>query len=91
MTRKILRNRFNILLAEKAYREGRKSIPEREITEATGLAPSTVNRVANNVITMYDNRVIIALCEYFNCTPGDLLVLEEIEESSEEQSSLQAV
>jgi len=82
MKRQILRNRFSVLLAEKAYREGKASIPRSDVVKKTGLAKTTVDRIAHNAVSMYDNKVVIAICNYLGCTPGDLLVIEEVEESN---------
>lgn len=85
---KRLRNRFNVLLAEKAFRDGRSSIPRREVVEKTGLVKTTVDRFANNDVTMYDNRVLLLICEYLECTPGDILVIEEFEALDSQPSLL---
>lgn len=69
-------NRFRILLAEKATRE-QHSIAINDVQRETGIAWSTLNSWANNQVTRYDAPVIQALCEYFNCQVGDLLVLEK--------------
>jgi DNA-binding Xre family transcriptional regulator len=44
------------------------------------LAKATVDRIANNSITMYDQDTVLKLCEYLECTPGELLVIEEIDD-----------
>lgn len=72
MTGKIA-NRFRVLLAEKATRE-QHSIAINDVQRETGIAWSTLNSWANNQVTRYDAPVIQALCEYFNCQVGDLLV-----------------
>ena len=82
MSKKRIRNRFSLLLAEKAYREGKSRISQRDVAKATGLAKATVDRIANNSVSMYDTRVMLAICEYLGCQPGDLLVIEEVEESN---------
>lgn len=68
-------NRFRILLAEKATRE-QHSIAINDVKRETGIAWSTLNSWANNHVTRYDAPVILALCEYFDCQVGDILVLE---------------
>jgi putative transcriptional regulator len=45
----------------------------------TGIAWSTLNAWANNQVTRYDAPVIKALCEYFSCQVGDLIVFEHEE------------
>lgn len=69
-------NRFRILLAEKATRE-HHSIAINDVQRETGLAWSTLNSWANNTVTRYDAPVIGALCEYFDCQVGDLLIYEK--------------
>ncbi len=75
MTGKIA-NRFRILLAEKATRE-QHNIAINDVQRETGIAWSTLNSWANNQVTRYDAPVIRALCDYFNCQVGDLLVYEK--------------
>jgi len=71
-------NRFRVLLAQKATREQR-NIALKEVGRKTGLAWSTLNAWANNQVTRYDAPVIKALCEYFDCEVGDLIVIERNE------------
>jgi DNA-binding Xre family transcriptional regulator len=78
-TKRIM-NKFNLLLAEKAYREGVAKIPRDDVITKTGLAKTTVDRIARQEVTMYANHVVIAMCEYFGCEIGDFLAIEEIEE-----------
>lgn len=75
MTGKIA-NRFRILLAEKATKE-QHSIAINDVQRETGVAWSTLNSWANNQVTRYDAPVIQALCDYFNCQVGDLIVYEK--------------
>jgi putative transcriptional regulator len=69
-------NRFRVLLAEKATRE-QHSIAINDVQRETGIAWSTLNSWANNQVTRYDAPVIQALCEYFNCQVGDLLIYKQ--------------
>lgn len=69
-------NRFRMLLAQKATRE-QHSIAINDVQRQTGIAWSTLNAWANNQVTRYDAPVIQALCEYFDCQVGDLLVIEK--------------
>lgn len=77
-------NRFKELLAVKERREQR-SISQRDVAAATGLSRSAIDSYAANIPTRYDARVILALCEFFDCTPGDLIVIED---AAEEESCL---
>lgn len=80
MTRRVA-NRFRILLAQKATRE-QHNIAINDVQRETGIAWSTLNSWANNLVTRYDAPVIQALCEYFDCQVGDLLVFEKQENSA---------
>jgi putative transcriptional regulator len=80
MTGKIS-NRLRMLLAEKATLEQR-NIALKEVNRETGVAWSTLNAWANNQVTRYDAPVISALCDYFNCQVGDLLVYENNKSSN---------
>jgi putative transcriptional regulator len=71
-------NRFRVLLAEKATKE-QHSIAINDVQRETGIAWSTLNSWANNQVTRYDAAIISALCVYFNCQVGDLLVFEKEE------------
>lgn len=75
MTCKIV-NRFRILLAEKATQE-LHNIAINDVQRETGIAWSTLNAWANNKVTRYDASIIQALCDYFNCQVGDLLVYKQ--------------
>lgn len=73
-------NRFMELLAAKARRENRGRISIAQVIEETGLARGTVDGYVHNTITRYDAHVIQMLCDYLDCKPGDLLVMEEVED-----------
>ncbi len=69
-------NHFRILLAQKAT-VLQKNIALLDVQRDTGIAWSTLNSWANNQVTRYDAPVMMALCEYFDCQVGDLLVFEK--------------
>ena len=69
-------NHFRILLAQKATKQ-QQNIALMDVQRETGIAWSTLNSWANNQVTRYDAPVIQALCEYFECQVGDLLVYEQ--------------
>ena len=71
-----IRNRFRLLLAEKADKEQR-NIPLNEVAKITGLSWSTLQSWANNKLERYDAPVIKALCDYLGCEVGDLIVYEK--------------
>jgi putative transcriptional regulator len=64
------------LLSIKQANENRR-ITYRAIQEATGVSASTISRMATNKITRFDSETLSALCAYFGCELGDLLVYEE--------------
>ena len=68
----MIRIKLRQLLDDKAFAEGRK-ITLNEVSEVTGIARATLNRIANilGYNTTTDN--LDALCSYFQCGPGDLL------------------
>lgn len=70
--RTMIRIKLKQLLDNKAFEEGRR-ITLNEVSEVTGIARATVNRIANKpgYNTTTDN--IDALCRYFGCTPCELL------------------
>lgn len=76
---KMVRNRFNELLAVKERKEGR-SISRRIVAEETGVSLSSVHNWATNQVTRYDSLQIMMFCEYLGCTVGDLLIIEEVPE-----------
>lgn len=69
----MIQNRFKILLAEKETREGR-SWSYREIQSVTGITPRTLSEYSRNKTTRFDAGTLEALCQFFCCDPGDLIV-----------------
>lgn len=68
----MIRIKLKQLLDDKAFKDGRR-ITLNEVSEVTGIARATLNRIANipGYNTNTDN--IDALCAYFGCTPCELL------------------
>jgi putative transcriptional regulator len=66
-------NRFTELLALKECKEGRR-ITFREIARETGVHESTLSNWAKQV-SRFDADTIEALCKFFECGIGDLLIL----------------
>lgn len=81
MARTIMRNRFAVLLAQKAERDGRGKISHEEVAEKTNVGLSTISRYANNRVGQYSDRVVLALCDYLDCEIGDFLVKVEVEDA----------
>ncbi len=61
------------LLDEKAFKE-RRRITLSEVAEKTGIGRATLTRIANVPGNVTNTDTINALCEYFDCQPGELLV-----------------
>ncbi|WP_297925845.1 helix-turn-helix transcriptional regulator [Metallibacterium sp.] len=74
----MIRFLFNQLLDEKSFRE-RRRITINDVCEATGLSRPTVSRIANVPGYVTSTDTIERLCRYFECGPGDLLVLVDRE------------
>lgn len=78
--RKIVANRLRELMARKGRAE-RRRISQRLVAEETGLDKTTIDRYARNEVGRFDEHVIVALCNYFECEiggPNGLLVFEEV-------------
>lgn len=70
-------SKLNILIAEKENRD-RKRITHRTLANATGLSTATIWKLASyNPINRIDGSTLSALCEFFDCTVGDILVYEK--------------
>lgn len=76
---KIVKSHFKVLLAEKELRE-RRTISLRKVVAETGVANSTVLRLANNTIKRVPLDELAVLCAYLECEVGDLLLLEDVGE-----------
>lgn len=61
------------LLDEKAFKE-RRRITLSEVAEKTGIGRATLTRIANVAGNVTNTDTIDALCEYFDCQPGELLM-----------------
>jgi DNA-binding Xre family transcriptional regulator len=70
-------NRFMLLLAQKGMRENR-IISIAEVAREIQVDQRTLGKWAKNTITRYDTPVIDALCKYFKCSPGDLIIQEPV-------------
>ncbi len=68
-------NRFRSLLSQKSVQEG-KVISIREVSRRTSIDATTLSDWQNNKITRYDAKKIAVLCDFFDCTPGDLIVYD---------------
>lgn len=67
----VVRNRIKVLHAQKEHRLGR-NIFLHELEADTGILKATWSNLMNNKTTMYHVDTIAAICDYYDCTPGDL-------------------
>ena len=65
--------RIDELTAIKARREGVAKISRVEVASEIGMSVYKIHAWANNNLALLEE--IAALCEYFNCRPGDLFEL----------------
>lgn len=70
----IVRNNFVKLLKLKEADLGR-NVTYQEITDATGIAASTLSSYAQNNVRLYDVTTLGRLCGFFNCELSDFLEL----------------
>lgn len=68
--------RLKELIAGKERTMGQR-ITYEAIAEATGLSPNTLSTVANNKVKKIGVETIQKLCEFLECKPGDLIVLQD--------------
>ena len=78
-----LRNRLKLILAEKAH-DG-ESIEQREIAQSTGIAESTISRIANNPDAQISPRVAARLIQYLNVRVDEFFEFIPSEDSEEGQ------
>lgn len=69
MIRILLRQKLD----EKAFREKRR-ITFGEVSEETGISRPTLTRIANVPGYNTNTDTIDLLCDYFECSPGEILV-----------------
>lgn len=67
------------MLDDKAFRE-KRNITLMEVSRETGISRATLNRIANVPGNVTNTDIINALCKYFGCQPGELLMYVEDEE-----------
>lgn len=67
-----IRNRFEILLAQKQNRDGRAYTYD-DINAATGVSPNTLTAYARQRVTRFDGKTVTALCDWLDCELSELL------------------
>jgi len=73
---KMIRILLKQQMDEKSFNEGRR-ITFQEVSEQTGISKPTLTRIANVPGYSATTDTIDALCDYFGCLPGDILVKVE--------------
>ncbi len=68
-------SRFRILLAEKETREHRR-ISLQKVSEDTGISIYTIKKLNSDDLKEFPMEAMNALCQYFECTPGELFTQE---------------
>lgn len=68
-------NRVPELVAQKFG--GKENINLTHVTKETGLSYPTVSSWVKDQVVRFDTPMLLAWCIYLDCTPGDLLILEE--------------
>lgn len=63
---------FKKLLDEKSFKEGRR-ITVGEVAEITGISRATLTRISNIPGYNTNTDTLDLLCDYFVCSPGELL------------------
>lgn len=74
---RIVKSNLSVLAAQKGQRENRR-ITLRTVADETKISRYTIYAIADNSIKQYPKEVIEQLCTYFECTVGDLLLVEEV-------------
>jgi len=75
-----VKSRLKLLLSEKnteRIRAGEEPWKLRELAEAANLSPSVVSGLTSNRAKQVHFDTLYKLCKVLNCTPGDILGIEE--------------
>jgi putative transcriptional regulator len=70
-----VKNRLFELMRAKELKLGRR-IQQKEIAEVAGVTEHTIINWLRNDATRYDTKVLVRLCDYFDCDLCDLLYFE---------------
>ena len=71
-----LRWRIRQLMSQKEEQSGEK-VTYRKITQATGISPNTLSSLSTGSAKQVGMNTIERLLDYFECSPGDLIVKEK--------------
>lgn len=73
---KRLQNNLQLLMARKGIAEGRR-LTLKQVSREAGVPYKTVLAMSDNTLREYPSGVIERICRYFECDPGELLVMVE--------------
>lgn len=59
--------RLAVIMAE-------RNMNNKALAEATGMHPTTISKLRQNLPDRFDMDTLVALCKALECQPGDLLV-----------------
>lgn len=62
--------------ADESVQGNRRFLTASIIAQETGLSRNTIKSWIDGDLERFEERTIIALCKYFNCTMSDLLYLD---------------
>jgi len=68
--------RLDELMQQKSEREGRR-ITQADVAQAIDVAQGTLSRWVGNKVDCLNTEILAKLCDYFECEPGDLIVIRE--------------
>ena len=72
----VLIDRYN----SASFLSGGERLTQSALSEKTGIAASTINRMYNGTAQRYDAQVLERLCAFFGCDVGELLALVDIDD-----------
>ncbi len=52
-------------------------LTQKDVSEATGIGQKTISSLETGASKGIEFNTLVKLCTFFNCTPGDLLMLED--------------
>jgi len=71
----MIKFRFNEVLGDKIQKDG-KRVSLSEISRQTGISKNALSHMSKGGISRINFSTLDALCNFFGCTPGDLLTHE---------------
>ncbi|MED3553985.1 helix-turn-helix transcriptional regulator [Cytobacillus praedii] len=56
---------------------GKKKWTQKDLAERTGIRPATISALYHETVKRIETDHIVALCEAFECQPGDIFTYEK--------------